>query len=69
MKFESMESIDAASLYRQEAARLRELARLFVYEQAELLAMAERYALLAEHAAARNENLASDGTMLERRRA
>lgn len=59
MKFEITESIDAASLYRQEAARLRELARLFVYEQAELLAMAERYELLADHAAARTENVAA----------
>ncbi len=60
MKVESSASLDAASFYRREAKRLREMAKLFVYEQTqvEMLGMAERYEMLAMHAAARDAELA-----------
>jgi hypothetical protein len=54
----SFESVDPASFYLREAARLRELAKFFTYQQtqADLLGMAERYELLAARTMARRQD-------------
>jgi len=51
----SFDSVDPASFYLREAARLRELAKFFTYRQtqADVLGMAERYELLAARTMAR----------------
>jgi hypothetical protein len=54
----SFESVDPASFYLREAARLRDLAKFFTYQQTQqdLLGMAERYELLAARTVARRED-------------